>query len=164
MKEIFKHIKKFKNRYAISNFGRIKNLKTGKFLNPYLRKNGYLQIGIRLNGVRYFFLIHRLVAIHFIPNPKNKKEVNHKNSNRQDNNVINLEWCTHLENCEHASIEGNLLKGESNNQSKLSNIEVKEIKKLFKNSKAYSGIGKKYNVDRKTIRLILTNQTWRSVA
>lgn len=75
--------------------GRFKKLKTEQI------KGGYLRIGLCKNGSITKFLVHRLVAEAFIPNPENKREVNHKNGNKKDNDVKNLEWCTRSENQLH---------------------------------------------------------------
>jgi len=92
--------KKFNDNYFVSNYGRVmsyfKNNK--KILNPIKHHSGYLFVNI--NKKKY--VIHRLVAILFIDNPLNKKEVNHKNGIKSDNNISNLEWVTASENSKHA--------------------------------------------------------------
>lgn len=115
MKEIWKLIDKFNGRYAVSNFGRVKsenrwchNPKYGKFFLKgkmlTLSKNnkGYLTVTLSLDGRSYPLCVHRLVAEVFIPNPESKPQVNHKNGNREDNHVDNLEWCTQSENNLHS--------------------------------------------------------------
>ena len=96
MKEIWKDKKDYEGRYQVSNWGRVKSLKRKnvlkeKILKPYVDKDGYLTV--MLNNPRKTFLVHRLVAEAFIPNPDNLPQVNHKDENKQNNVVINLEWC-----------------------------------------------------------------------
>jgi hypothetical protein len=65
-------------------------------------KDGYLATDLYVNGVRHKKRVHRLVAEAFIPNPENKPEVNHRDGNKMNNEVANLEWVTKSENCWHA--------------------------------------------------------------
>lgn len=74
-----------------------------KKLSPETLRNGYLKLLICKNGVKKPCYVHRLVAETFIPNPDNKPEVNHKNGNKADNRVENLEWATRKENMQHRS-------------------------------------------------------------
>ena len=101
-KEIWKEIKGYPN-YMVSNCGRVKSLnykRTGKekILKPSKNKKGYLIVGLCKNGKRKVFLVHRLVAMAFIPNPNNYQQVNHKDENPQNNFVSNLEYCDVLYN------------------------------------------------------------------
>lgn len=120
--EIWKDIPDFGGFYQISNFGRIKSKdrmfngrlflgKIKKICETSKRKNskqGYLCTRMKdLNGKSHCLYIHRLVAETFIPNPENKPTVNHKDGNKHNNNVKNLEWCTFSENNKHA-IENHL--------------------------------------------------------
>lgn len=78
--------------YQISDFGRVKS-QDGRILKPY-RGDTYLQLGLWKNGAVKNKLIHRLVALAFLPNPENKPEVNHLNEIKHDNYLQNLEWET----------------------------------------------------------------------
>lgn len=96
--EIWKDIPGYEHLYKISNMGRIKSLYNYKrngtnILVPKLKK-GYYQIGLRKDKKRKWFHIHRLVAITFLSNPNNYKYVNHKDENKLNNCVNNLEWCS----------------------------------------------------------------------
>lgn len=90
---IYLPIKGFENRYLISNTGNVFSIKSNKKLKPEIRRNYY---SVQLfNGKTYkHYSIHRLVASHFISNPNNLLYVNHKDENKLNNCVSNLEWCT----------------------------------------------------------------------
>jgi hypothetical protein len=98
-KEIWKDIKGYENKYQISNFGRVKSLnylrtKKEKLLKVHSDKNGYLVLNLSKDGKSKCVKVHRLVAEMFIENPHNYTQVNHKDENKKNNNVNNLEWCT----------------------------------------------------------------------
>jgi len=100
--ELWKKIDDFPN-YSVSNFGKVRNNITGKNMKNCL-KSGYYHIGLKNNFRRKSFKIHRLVAFAFIPNPENKLEVNHKDKNKLNNHISNLEWNTRKENNIHRCI------------------------------------------------------------
>lgn len=96
--EIWKDIEGYEGMYQISNLGRVKSLKMKKehneyLLKPFKSKNGYLRVSLSKSNKFKQPLIHRLVAIHFLDNPNNYPEVNHKDENKLNNCVDNLEWC-----------------------------------------------------------------------
>lgn len=89
--------------YEVSNTGVVRNKRTKKEKKPNISEKGYELIKIYVKtGTAYKRRIHRLVAQAFIPNPENKPEVNHKDGNKRNNAVNNLEWVTQKENYEHA--------------------------------------------------------------
>lgn len=102
MEEIWKDIKGYEGYYQVSNYGNIFGKSRNKVLKPFSNINGYSRV--ELCGKRY--VVHRIVAQHFIPNPVNKPQINHKNGIKTDNRVENLEWCTAKENMQHASKSG----------------------------------------------------------
>ena len=96
IKEIYKpvNIKGFEGLYEVSNTGQVRSVKTGRILKNCLAGKGYCQVGLHKDGVQKNVFVHRLVAQAFIPNPKNYPEVNHKDENKLNNRIDNLEWCT----------------------------------------------------------------------
>lgn len=94
--------------YQVSDLGRVRSKHSygWKILIPTRCDNGYLKVCLVKNQKRYNRTIHRLVATAFIPNPENKPEVNHKNTNKKDNRVANLEWSTGSENQLHSAKYG----------------------------------------------------------
>lgn len=95
MIEIWKNIKEYED-YQVSNLGRVKSLKFGKeiIMSQITDRKGYLCVKLCKNGKHKKFSVHRLVAEAFIPNPNNYPQVNHKDENKQNNCVENLEYCT----------------------------------------------------------------------
>lgn len=109
MEEIWKSIGY--EGYEVSNLGRVKSYKydkiNGKIMKPYKNTKGYLQIDLQLDGRkrenRVHLSVHRLVAIAFIPNPDNLPQVNHKDEDKTNNCVDNLEWCTNDYNAHYGT-------------------------------------------------------------
>lgn len=117
--EIWKDIENYEGLYQVSNFGRIKSLNhmasngikdimyKGRILKPFLDgKKNYLEVCLSKNNLKKKYLVHRLVAETFLENEYNKREVNHKDGNKQNNCVDNLEWVTSKENKHHAYENG----------------------------------------------------------
>ena len=108
MKEEWRDIKGFEGKYQVSNLGNVKSLnynKTGepKLLTGSFDKDGYHQVILSKNSQKNHFKTHRLVAQEFIPNPDNLPMVNHKNEQKNDNRVENLEWCDAKYNINYGS-------------------------------------------------------------
>lgn len=101
-KEKWKPITEFNGKYEISNLGRVRN-NTGKLMKLYINDAGYWVVALKKDKKTCFRRIHRLIAIAFIPNPENKLEVNHIDSDRSNYAISNLEWCSSSENHIHAA-------------------------------------------------------------
>jgi len=109
MQEIWKDIPNYEGLYQISNLGNVKsfyknNIK-GKKLKFGTTRKGYLFVILRKNKKGKLYTIHRLVALTFIPNPHNYLEINHKDENKKNNRVDNLEWCTHKYNANYGTMK-----------------------------------------------------------
>jgi hypothetical protein len=90
------------SNYMVLQDGRIYNTIRRKLVKPIMNASGYCYVSLCTGGIKQNLYVHRIVAVHFIPNNENKTQVNHKNKIRHDNRVENLEWVTASENSKHA--------------------------------------------------------------
>lgn len=103
MQEEWRDVKGYEGRYKVSSLGRVYSHLTHRYLKNGHTVRGYCFVSLCLDGRPKNFLVHRLVATSFIPNPLNLPEVNHKDENRENNRVDNLEWCTPKYNCQYGT-------------------------------------------------------------
>lgn len=89
-------------RYEISNTGHVRNRYTGRILRGARDRDGYLTVMLYTDGDKYTKKVHRLVAQYFLEPDPLRDQVNHKDGNKLNNHVSNLEWCTRSENTRHA--------------------------------------------------------------
>lgn len=139
--EIWKPISGYNGYYEVSNLGRVRSITRkiertdpkditkkklftykGKLVPFYITKRGYCRLTICINAICKKYLVHRLVAEAFIPNNKNKLQVNHINCVKTDNRVENLEWVTNYENYLH-SVENGLQVNSLKNLVRKKNID-----------------------------------------
>lgn len=92
MNEIWKQYKD--TNYEVSNLGNVRNIKTKRVLKPCKTPDGYFEVYLHKDGKRKYKLVHRLVAEVFIPNHQNLPQINHRDEDKTNNTVENLEWCT----------------------------------------------------------------------
>lgn len=170
--EIWKDIEEFKGQYQISNLGNVRsldryvycksktnpNLIKGKILKIRFDKNGYCIVNLKRNQKSHIRKIHRLVSEAFILNPENLSQVNHKDGNKQNNHIDNLEWCTVDYNNKHRTINKlvkPILSDEAIIDIKTNCIKSKNQKD---NNKGISYFANKYNVCRQTVSDIVNNK------
>ena len=101
--EIWRNIVGYNGKYQVSNMGRIKHNET--ILKPYPNSCGYLRVGLYNNGKHKKELVHRLVADAFLDNPNKLLVVNHKNEDKEDNRVCNLQWVTIKDNLNYGTLQ-----------------------------------------------------------
>jgi hypothetical protein len=175
--ETWRPVVGYEGLYDVSNLGRVKSLQREivnaknktlilkkKILKQQMSIRGYPYVDFRVQKVRTKFTIHRLVAMAFIPNPKNKKCVNHINSIRHDNRAENLEWCTHKENIAHGRDFGFFLVGDKRKTAKLTSNQAECIRKAYnEDNKGETELSREYGVSRGIIQSILKNKTYKGV-
>ncbi len=169
--EIFLPIEGF-HGYEVSNLGRVRSFRPIHGRGPLVskarilkfgkNKNGYLQVGIRKDGKKYYCLVNRLVAKAFLGNPVNQKMVAaHLNGIRTDNRSSNLKWCTTKENCSHKKNHGTNLQGEDHPRSKLKKADILLIRDFLKEGILNEReIGMCFGVDKTNINSIKKGKTW----
>lgn len=123
---MWKKIPGFRGQYEISSSGLVRNAKTKKILTPHPTKDLYLRVQLQNNGEPVNAMVHVLVAKTYLPTAEKNLDVNHKNNNRQDNRVANLEWITHSANCKQVWVSGKKAKIKQRTRRKL---VMKEIRK-----------------------------------
>lgn len=136
MEEIYKDIEGYEGLYQVSNLGNVKSLKDNngkyreKILKPSIRK-GYLKVNLCKNKTIKNYSVHRLVAIAFITNTHNFPCINHKDENKKNNVVSNLEWCSYKYNLEYNN--GQKRRGKANSKSLTNNPKISKPVGAFKN-------------------------------
>jgi HNH endonuclease len=133
--------------YFACNDGTVWKLVDGRWLfkrKPRKRKDGYLGFSIFVDSIQKSFLVHRLIAIAFIPNPENLKEINHINGDKSDNRVENLEWTTRSKNIKHSYDNLGAIhsrpRGIKQWQAKFTDDEVRSIRELSESGKSHNEI------------------------
>ena len=155
----------YEGLYKVDENGNVFSVRNNKLLKRMMFPSGYEYVHLcNGKGKTKLFRVHRLVAETFIPNPNNLPEVNHKDGDKLNNNVKNLEWCTNLENMRH-SVETGLrnIKGENNPSAKLTVKDVINIRKEYiPKSKEFGtvALARKYGVTNVMIGKIIRNECW----
>lgn len=161
--EIWKDIKHYEGLYQISNYGNVKSIKRKvknkngfrivkeKLLKPILNNKGYYVYGLRKNGKLKMLLLHRLIGEHFLNNKNNYPCINHKDGNKLNNSIDNLEWCTYEHNIKEAFKLG---------------LNTYTYKKNFKHNYWKGKYGKYHNCSKVVLQYDLKNnylKEWESI-
>lgn len=165
--EIWKDVVGFEDTFQISNSGKLFSKRTNKELKQSLSKKGYLLVSTKIGGrtgKSLCFRVHRLVAEAFLENLECKPFVNHKDGNKQNNKLSNLEWCTASENTIHA-YENNLMNNEGGcdrHNAKLSEDDLKSVRELLKKGdKTHNQIAEMFGIARSTITNISNGKRYK---
>lgn len=120
--EIWKPVKNYEDLYEVSNKGSIKTLRYSKLLKPGLGGNGYFTVSLTKDGKARSHYIHRLIAEHFLDGYFAGAHINHKNKDRTDNSLENLEWVTQAENNNHGRSKNYIITHPCGKQEKVFNL------------------------------------------
>lgn len=158
-------IPEFLGKYSASTSGLIRNNETGKILKPSLKKTGYLQVILRKDKIRVSSLVHRLVASSFGLNIEGK-QVNHKDGNKQNNSVDNLEVVTASGNVHHAFTSGLKSKQLSQRETGLTVEDILFIRENYKprhKSLGQNALAIKFKVSQSVISRILNKRNYKEI-
>lgn len=172
MIEAWEIIPGWEGRYEVSSLGRVRSvtrvirlrngstrIAEGVVLKQRVYKEGYFVVTFKDGGKSYMQLPHRLVALAFIPNPQNLRTVNHKDGNKLNNVVENLEWMTHSENLIHASENLLMPHGKDNPETKMTEDQVLACVTTLKHLTA-TQLADMFSVDKTNIYCIRSGKTW----
>ena len=155
MNEVYKNVNDY---YSVSNLGNVKSLRSGKLLKPRVHTQGYLTVCFSVNGKHEYKYIHRLVGELFLENFKKDNVINHKNCNKEDNSVYNLESVSQIQDIQH-SVENDLhCKGNTHGRRKLNQNQINDMRNTP--NKDLTKLAKIYKVSKATISRILNNKIW----
>lgn len=172
MDEIWQSIPGF-SKYEASNKGRIRNIRTERIRKPFSDRSGYFALRLSGDSGPRTLKIHRIIAITLISNPDEKPQVHHKDEDKTNNNVDNLEWVTLAQNIKYYQERPRPKKrrgkhgpgadrqlGEKNGQSKLTEKQVLWIRKLSVAGFSQCHLSEIFNISRCQVRNILSRHNW----
>lgn len=158
--EVWKVIDGYETLYEVSNLGRVRGLKRGRMLSPRANQvTGYLEVNLCKDGTQRTVRVHRLVALAFLPNPSSLPEVNHKDENKNNCSIENLEWCDHRYNTNYGTRNIKIRKA----IAKLSSKDIEKIK-LLRDNKSVREIAHMFGVSDSQIYRILNGVNWGDVS
>lgn len=163
----------FEKHYSVSSLGRIRSEITrpgttaGKIKSCFAGQHGYVLAALSVGGVNHRVGLHQLVALAFIPNPEGKRCVNHKNGNRADNRVENLNWMTHKENSQHAMKDlgwaEKRKRGSAHFRAKVTEAIVMEIRRKAAAGVMLKDIAAEVGLNASTVSSIVARRYWKHI-
>ena len=176
MIEVWKNVVGYEGYYQVSNFGNVRSIDRkdgrgnrikGKELKLYKNRNGYLQSALIFNGKVKLMYVHRIVAEAFLCNPKNLKCVNHKDENKTNNSVENLEWCDYKYNNNYGKLthefRSEKVSGENHPQSRLTKKQVIQIRDLYEQGHSITNLSQTFGVCRQHVWDIVKKIKWKNI-
>jgi DNA-binding transcriptional regulator YiaG len=168
-----KDINGYEGLYYFDKEYKVCSYKTRRELKYFISNSGYKRVNLYKDGKYKKMSIHRLIALNFIPNPENKKTVNHKDSDRLNNSLDNLEWATHSENNKHTHNnnrhkrskdgERRRINAVIEKESKLTYSQAEDIRRLRKKTNlSYAKLAKMYNVSAFLIGRIIRKESYKN--
>jgi hypothetical protein len=150
--------------FEISINGIIRNITNKKIKSQYIGSTGYYMISVSKNNKSKPYRVHRLLAENYIPNNFNKPQINHKDGDKLNNDLANLEWVTNRENNTHALKIGLINNsGEKNGMAKLKNEDIPKIRELLNSGMSQYKIAKIFNISRSAIENIKVRGNWKHI-
>ena len=168
-KEIWRDVVGYEGLYMVSNLGRVKRVgrnhgaKVGRILKTNIGTNGYQQVILSKKSKLKTCRVHRLVADAFIPKIAGKEHVNHKDGDRTNNLLENLEWCTISENAHHKYDVLGYKKPTVKPESKTRKLSIKDVLSIFNSSGSYAEIAKRFGISDVMARNIKLGKCWSDV-
>lgn len=165
MNELWCPVVGYESTYEVSNCGQVRRstggqgCRAGRIMKPIVDQFGYIRVRLHQDGVGKMFRIHRLVALAFVGNPGNYPEINHKDGIKSNNTSSNLEWCNRSHNVQHAFDTG--LKKPSRGNVRVSEEQVLEIRKLYREGHAQRSLARKFGIGKTTVAHIVNYDYWR---
>ncbi len=168
-RELWRWVVGYEGLYMVSSFGNVKRVgkakgaKRDRVLKASSSSNGYLQVVLSKNCIQKVFRVHRLVASAFLERIDGKTFVNHKDGNKQNNNVDNLEWCTKSENALHSYRVLGHKKTRALPESRRRKLTNEQIINIYKSSGSYAQIARDYGISDVMVRNIKLGKCWSDV-
>jgi hypothetical protein len=147
---------------ARNRYGAMTRLLKGGIIKPSAHRDwGHQRVGLRRNGKKQRFMVHRLVGLVFLPPaPPEKPLVLHRDGNPANNHVSNLYWGDNKENSQDAVAHGTIVRGEQSTHAKLTEKQVLDIREKHGRGATYRGLARQYGVTHRAIRLCVLRESW----